>query len=151
MSRAFVKEDVDPRERSRRARQASGLPPGATNYITARGAQRLRDELDRLRRHPAAHESRIAYLQDILASVSVVEPSDDRDSIVFGAKLNLRDTAGHLRSYQIVGLNELEFYPDAVAWISPLGRALLAAEIGDRITLDSGERLEIVSVEYPNE
>src|SRR5205814_5816772 len=37
MSRAFVKEDVDPPERSGRKRSASGLPPGATNYITARG------------------------------------------------------------------------------------------------------------------
>jgi hypothetical protein len=45
MSRAFVKEDVDLPERSGRKRSASGLPPGATNYITARGAKRLRDEL----------------------------------------------------------------------------------------------------------
>ena len=44
MSRAFVKEDVDLPERSGRKRSASGLPPGATNYITARGAKRLRDE-----------------------------------------------------------------------------------------------------------
>jgi hypothetical protein len=35
MSRAFIKEDVDPPERSGRKRSASGLPPGATNYITA--------------------------------------------------------------------------------------------------------------------
>ena len=49
MSRAFVKEDVDLPERSGRKRSASGLPPGATNYITARGAKRLRDELQKLR------------------------------------------------------------------------------------------------------
>ena len=47
--RAFVKEDVDLPERSGRKRSASGLPPGATNYITARGAKRLRDELQKLR------------------------------------------------------------------------------------------------------
>ena len=49
MSRAFVKEDVDPPERSGRKRSASGLPPGATNYITAHGAKRLREELNKLR------------------------------------------------------------------------------------------------------
>jgi hypothetical protein len=49
MSRAFIKEDVDPPERSGRKRSASGLPPGATNYITARGARRLGDELNQLR------------------------------------------------------------------------------------------------------
>jgi len=36
----FIKEDVDLPERSGRKRSASGLPPGATNYITARGAKR---------------------------------------------------------------------------------------------------------------
>jgi hypothetical protein len=49
MSRAFVKEDLDLPERSGRKRSASALPPGATNYITARGAKRLRDELQKLR------------------------------------------------------------------------------------------------------
>jgi hypothetical protein len=34
VSRAFIKEDVDLPERSGRKRSASGLPPGATNYIT---------------------------------------------------------------------------------------------------------------------
>jgi hypothetical protein len=47
MSRAFVKEDVDLPERSGRKRSALGLPPGATNYITARGPKRLRDELQK--------------------------------------------------------------------------------------------------------
>jgi hypothetical protein len=56
MSRAFVKEDVDPPERSGRKRSASGLPPGATNYITARGAKRLRDELQKLRAANAVSE-----------------------------------------------------------------------------------------------
>jgi hypothetical protein len=49
MSRAFVKEDVDLPERSGRKRSVSGLPPGATSYVTARGAKRLRDELQKLR------------------------------------------------------------------------------------------------------
>jgi len=48
MSRAFIKEDADLPERSGR-KAASGLPPGATNYITADGAKRLREELQNLR------------------------------------------------------------------------------------------------------
>jgi hypothetical protein len=56
MSRAFIKEDVDLPERSGRKRSASGLPPGTTNYITARGAKRLRDELQNFARQtPAAN------------------------------------------------------------------------------------------------
>ena len=68
MSRAFVKEDVDPPERSGRKRSASGLPLGATNYITARGAKRLRDDLQKLRASNADSE-RIIELENILASV----------------------------------------------------------------------------------
>jgi hypothetical protein len=49
MSRAFIKEDVDLPERSGRNRSASELPPGATNYIAARGTKRLHDELRKLR------------------------------------------------------------------------------------------------------
>jgi len=49
MSRAFIKEDADPPERSGRKRSASGLPPRATNYITADGAKRLCEELQKLR------------------------------------------------------------------------------------------------------
>ena len=67
MSRAFIKEDVDPPERSGRKRSASGLPPGATNYITARGIKRLRDELKQLRAANSSSE-RIVELEQILAS-----------------------------------------------------------------------------------
>ncbi len=66
MSRAFIKEDVDLPERSGRKRSASGLPPGAINYITARGAKRLRDELQKLRPANAVSE-RVTELEQILA------------------------------------------------------------------------------------
>src|SRR5438046_6472744 len=72
MSRAFIKEDVDPPERSGRKRSASGLPPGATNYITARGAKRLQDELKKLRVANASSERSIE-LEQILASRRVVD------------------------------------------------------------------------------
>jgi len=76
MSRAFVKEDVDLPERGGRKRSASGLPPGATNYITARGVKRLRDELEKL--HAAnTNNERVAELAQILASVHVVDPPDE--------------------------------------------------------------------------
>ncbi|HZR78326.1 MAG TPA: hypothetical protein VFA58_03915, partial [Chthoniobacterales bacterium] len=75
MSRAFVKEDVDPPERSGRKRSASGLPPGAANYITARGARRLRDEIEQLRSTKADNE-RLAQLKEILDSAQIVDHPD---------------------------------------------------------------------------
>ena len=151
MSRAFVKEDVDPPERTGRARSASGLPPGAVNYITAGGAARLKRELDDLRRSSEREEARIAELESVLASVTVVEAPTDRKTLAFGAKVTVRDAAGELRSYRIVGVDELRFYADAVTWVSPLGKALLAADVGERVTLPDDERVQIVQAEYPPE
>ena len=148
MSRAFVKEDVDPPERSGRKRSASGLPPGAINYITARGAKRLRDELEELRATSAGSE-RATELEQILASVHVVEPPDaPSKSVTFGATVTVRNKEGATRTFTIVGVDELDFERDAVSWISPLGKALLNADLGHSITLEDGRSAKIVKIEY---
>lgn len=147
MSRAFVKEDVDPPERSGRKRSASGLPPGANNYITRSGAERLRDELTQLRAANARAE-RIAELEQLLASVQVVDaPDPSSESVSFGAKVTLCDAEGKTETYRIVGVDELQFEPAGVSWISPFGKALLAAELNDRVTLEDGRTARIIRIE----
>ena len=148
MSRAFVKEDVDPPERSGRKRSASGLPPGATNYITARGAKRLRDELHKLR---VAHTSseRIVELEQILASSHVVDPPDTpSNSVTFGATVTVEDKEGATDTFTPAGVDELSFERDAVSWISPIGKALLAADMGDWIKLEDGRSAKVVKIQY---
>ena len=149
MSKAFTKEDVDPPERSGRVRSASGLPPGALNYMTRGGAKRLQAELDKLRR-AKLEPSRIAELEAVLATVAVVDPPDPADdSVAFGAVVTVDD--GQVRhAYRIVGVDEVEFEADAVSWISPIGRMLLAAELGERVTLPgvSFGPARIVGIEY---
>ena len=146
MSRAFIKEDVDLPERSGRKRSASGLPPGATNYITARGAKRLRDELQKLRAANAVSE-RVTELEQILASVHVVDPPDaPSNSVTFGATVTVKDKKGATETFTIVGVEELFFERTAVSWISPLGKALLAADMGDWIKLDDGRSAKIVKI-----
>ena len=147
MSRAFVKEDVDLPERSGRKRSASGLPPGATNYITARGEKHLRDELQKLRAANATSE-RVVELGQILASVQVVDPPGaPLNSVTFGATVTVKDKKGTAATFTIVGVDELDFERDAVSWISPLGKALLAADMGDWITLEDGRSAKIVKIE----
>jgi transcription elongation GreA/GreB family factor len=147
MSRAFIKEDVDLPERSGRKRSASGLPPGATNYITARGAKRLRNELQKLRVANATSE-RVVELEQILASIQVVNaPDAPSNSVTFGATVTVKDKKGATETLTIVGVDELNFERDAVSWISPLGKALLAADMGDWITLDDGRTAKIVKIE----
>jgi transcription elongation factor GreB len=148
MSRAFIKEDVDLPERSGRKRSASGLPPGATNYITARGEKRLRDELQKLRAEKAVSE-RVTELERILASVHVIDPPDaPSNSVTFGATVTVKDKRGATETLTIVGVDELDFERDAVSWISPLGKALLAADIGNWIKLDEGRSAKIVRIEF---
>src|SRR5438874_12810144 len=94
VSRAFIREDVDPPERSGRKRSALGLPPGAVNYITARGAARLQAELTRLR---AAGDSaeRIAELERILGSVEIVDSRGAHSQRVsFSATVKVSDAEG---------------------------------------------------------
>ena len=147
MSRAFIREDVDPPERSGRKRAPSGLPPGAVNYITARGAARLQEELTRLRGRGDNME-RVAELEQILGSVKMVDPPDARsENVSFGATVTVRDAEGKTETYTVVGVDELDFAPNAVSWISPFGKALLASELGDRITLENGRPAKIVKIE----
>ena len=99
-------------------------------------------------REAEGEPARMAELERILASVQVVDPSDtESKSISFGATVTLLDTNGAIRICTIVGVDELEFEPRGVSWISPLGKALLAAEAGDRVTLEDGRSAKIVQVE----
>ena len=148
MSRAFVKEDIDPPEPRRRPRSAFGLPPGALNYLTALGAARLLRELDDARRAAPADPGRITELEHILASVTVVEaPTESTTSVAFGTAVTVRDSAGELQTYRVVGVNELDLYENAVSWISPLGRALLAAELDGKVVFQEGEPGKVVRIE----
>jgi hypothetical protein len=147
VSRAFIKEDVDLPERSGRKRSASGLPPGAINYITARGAKRLRDELQKLRAANAGSE-RVRELEQILASIHVVDPPDaPSNSVTFGATVTVEDKKGATEIFTIVGVDELDFESHSVSWISSIGKALLNADMGDWITLKDGRAAQIVKIE----
>ncbi len=152
MSRAFVKEDVDPPERSGRVRSPSGLPPGAINYITPGGAARLREKLAGLRSSHQSKSDEIAELEQTLSSVTVVEPpAESTQSVSFGARVTVSDASGELRTYRVVGVEDLDFYADGVSWVSPIGRTLLAAEIGDRVVLAEAAPAKIVKIEYPTD
>jgi len=147
MSRAFIREDVDPPERSGRKRAASGLPPGAVNYMTARGAARLQGELKSLRAS-GDHAERLAEVEQILGSVEIVDPPDaPSQSVSFGATVTVTDADGKTETYTIVGVDELDLAPNAISWISPIGKALLASELGDRITLEDGRSAKVVKIE----
>src|SRR5207247_178113 len=108
MSKAFTKESDDAGADALPMLRPH-LPPGVTNFITAGGAQRLRQELaeliDHKRRLTSANaegtdssleeqrklQSRIRQVQQILQSVVVAEPpATDRGRVGFGASVTVR-------------------------------------------------------------
>lgn len=148
------------------------LPPGAKNYITRGGADRLRKNLNDLlemRRvgstvgnetdpEAKAEQRRIEAatrkLQAILDSVVVVEIPDDQEKVAFGASVVVQHGNGEDEAYQIVGVDESDPEHRRISWISPLARALLSRRAGDKVRFRSpggDEQLKIVKVRYSRE
>ena len=168
MSKAFTRESDDAPDLPVRRRPSSPLPPGVKNYLTAGGAKKLREELDALinierprlaalsdddaRRELGTIDDRIEHLQQSLrGAVIVPPPAANEDRVRFGATVTVRNQSGEESRYRIVGVDEADVDRDWISWLSPLGKALLNARIGERIRikLPSGdEQLEVVSASY---
>lgn len=147
MSRAFVKEDVDVPERSKRRRSASGLPAGALNYLTAQGAARLRERSTQLR--SAGETAAAVELERTLDSATVVEPPTAApDVVTFGATVKVRTASGAEETMRLVGVDEVDFEPGAVSWVSLTGRALLGAACHEAVVLGDGQKVTIVEIAH---
>lgn len=168
MSKAFTRESDDAPDRPLPARP-SALPPGAKNYITPDGAQRLGEELDRLvqierprlaalpedggtRPQLQILDQRIQQIEQSLRSAVVVAPPAVPDQRVrFGATVTVREPDGVASTYRIVGVDETDLDRGWVSWLSPIAKALVNAEPGQRVRLrlPSGEvELEVTGVTY---
>ena len=168
MSKAFTKESDDAQEDVRPLPRRH-IPPGVTNYITATGAKRLREELAELIEKKRAEGTdvtsretieqrrvldRIRQLQEILQSVVVAElPAGDRNRVGLGATVTVRDKDREEATYRIVGLDEANPDNDQISWLSPLAKHLMGKQVGERVRfpLPAGEQeLEILAVGYEN-
>lgn len=155
----------------------SGAPK---NYMTRNGFERLQNELYYLLEKsrpqfaaivsgPGSHNAeshdfqiakaqleqldrRIRTLQRRLDIAEVIDPeTQSSDQVLFGATVTARDEADQLRVYRIVGVDETDIKAGKVSWVSPIGRALLQAQVGDSVTLkmpQGEEELEILKIQY---
>ncbi|HEV7868660.1 MAG TPA: GreA/GreB family elongation factor [Chthoniobacteraceae bacterium] len=148
MSRAFVKEDVEVPERSTRRRSASGLPPGALNYLTTRGVEQLRQKIARLQ--SAGEDEAAAAAERILDSATIIEPpAVAMEVVTLGATVTVLVDDGSEETFRIVGVDEVEFEESAVSWVSPIGRALLGAERGERVPMaGNGRTVAVLKIEH---
>jgi transcription elongation factor GreB len=169
LSKAFTRDENEGPDIPEFVPTPSVLAPGSRNYITPQGAQRLRDELQKLveitrpeladarddpdaKRQLARLDQRIRQLEDSLHSAHIVEPTDGRTDLVrFGAWVTVRESGGEETVYRIVGVDETDPDNNWVSWMSPIAKALLNRQLGERIRFKfpSGQdTLEIKEIRY---
>ena len=132
--------------------------------MTRPGYDRLRDELDRLKRvdrhaitkaiaearahgdlsenaeyHAAREkqsfiEGRIAELETKVGSAEVIDPPTSGDRITFASTVLLEDESGKEIRYQIVGSDETDPARGRISILSPLARTLIGKSVGARVT-----------------
>jgi len=169
MSKAFTREENDGPEIPDLPRLSSSLEPGARNYLTAAGEQKLRDELQRVveitrpslasssddpdaKRQLARLDQRIMQLEESLQTAEIVAPPEGPPDVVrFGATVTVRESNGTETSYRIVGVDEMDLDRNWVSWMSPIAKTLLNAKRGQSVPFKfpSGEEtLEIIDIGY---
>jgi transcription elongation factor GreB len=107
------------------------------------GKRRLR-EIDR----------RIRFLTKRLEIAEISEPSVHfgSDQVFFGATVTYEEESGLQRTVTILGIDEADNLKQQVSWVSPIAWALLRAQVGDFVRLNSPsgvQDIEIIRVEYP--
>jgi transcription elongation factor GreA len=131
--------------------------------MTRGGYERLRGELDRLKKErPAivraiaearAHgdlsenaeyhaarerqgfiEARIGELEGKVGTAEVLDPPTSGDRVTFGSTVKLEGEDGKEATYQIVGSDEAEPKRGLISIMSPLARTLIGKKVGDTVT-----------------
>ena len=107
------------------------------------GRKRLR-EIDR----------RLSYLSKVMKSARVVDPAqqEQRDTVRFGATVELADEEDDRRVITLVGEDEADATSGQISWAAPIARALVGAKVGDEriVRLPAGEKsYEIMKISYP--
>lgn len=100
-------------------------------------------------------DRRIRFLSKRLDTVEVIDPLETGrrhpNTVFFGATVQIRDEEGALKEYSIVGIDEVDLEKCRISWISPLGSALLKAELGDFVEFKSpkgAREIEVVQITY---
>ncbi len=105
------------------------------------GKRRLR-EIDR----------RIRFLTKRLENAEVIDPSQFKSERVhFGATVRVVDENGKEKTFSIVGVDEIDAKNGRISWVSPMGKALLKAKVGDAVTVQTPkgqEDLKILEIRY---
>lgn len=106
---------------------------------------------DEAKNEQAFVEGRIMTLEAMLRDVVLIEHDGKNDVVYMGSKVTLREAGSdELETYFIVGSVEADPADGKISNESPLGKALLGATVGDRVSAlaPGGEiEFEVVKIE----
>src|SRR5207302_1133205 len=95
--------------------------------------------------HTAKLQRDLRYWRTRLATAQVA-PVPTGDAVAFGTRVTLEQD-GRQRDLTIVGHDEADFPAGLIAFASPLGRALMAAEVGEDVTVPgSPHPVRVISI-----
>ena len=108
------------------------------------GRKRLR-EVDR----------RLSYLSRVMKQAKVVNPAkqEQRDTVRFGAIVEVADKSDQRRTLTLVGEDEADATAGRISWAAPIARALVGARVGDEriVRLPAGEKsYQVIAIRYPD-
>ena len=145
MSRAFVNEDSAANHANTPIeRHVSNQP----NYVTAEGHALLHAKVSELQAQHSqesaqgddADKQRLAdlerdlrYFNQRLLSAQVAAPATSSDKVRIGSWVTFTDEHGNEHRVQLVGEDQADAAQGLINWGSPLGRALLGAQLGDEV------------------
>ena len=98
-------------------------------------------------------EGRISELEAKLGNAQVIDPKlvDADGRCVFGATVDLEEKGKPATTYQIVGDDEADIKKGRISINSPIARALIGKESGERVEVQTPgglKRYEIIDVRY---
>ncbi len=89
-----------------------------------------------------------ARMKEDLEKATIVRPSDvDPSSVSFGTRVSLRDASDSVEEYVLLGPWESDPENGVISYLSPLGRELLNAKVGDTLEFTINEREHVYEVE----
>ena len=123
---------------------AASLGDRSENADYLYGKKRLR-EIDR----------RLSHLSKVMKAAKIVDPAgqEQRDTVRFGATVELADEDDLRRTVTLVGEDEADASAGRISWAAPIARALVGARVGEErfVRLPAGEKsYEIISIRYPD-
>ena len=92
-------------------------------------------EYDEARNEQAKNEARIKELEELIQHAEVVDEAlADANSVGLGSCVKV-EKGGKEIEYKIVGSNEADPFDNKISDISPVGKALLGAKVGDNVSV----------------